>query len=80
VESLFFASTVRGEAPDENIRRWEERVNPLWRKVAGGCNLGRPIPRLIEEGGFNIQNLESEYLPGQKFAAFNYSGTANPSK
>jgi hypothetical protein len=55
-------------------------VNPLWRKVAGGCNLGRPIPRLIEEGGFNIQNLESEYLPGPKFAAFNYSGTANPSK
>ncbi|MDH3609256.1 MAG: class I SAM-dependent methyltransferase [Gammaproteobacteria bacterium] len=68
-----------GEAPDENIRRWEEKVNPIWRKVAGGCNLGRPIPSLIEEGGFVIQKLESEYLPGPKFAAFNYWGTANSS-
>ena len=69
-----------GEAPDENIRKWEERINPVWKKVAGGCNLGRPIPRFIEEGGFNIENIESHYLPGPKFAAYNYSGTANPSK
>ena len=69
-----------GEAPDENIRKWEERINPVWKKVVGGCNLGRPIPRFIEEGGFNIENIESHYLPGPKFAAYNYSGTANPSK
>lgn len=69
-----------GEAPDENIRKWEERINPVWKKVAGGCNLGRPIPHFIEEGGFNIVNIESHYLPGPKFAAYNYSGTANPSK
>jgi len=69
-----------GESPDEYIRKWEERINPLWKKVAGGCNLGRPIPRFIEEGGFKIQNMKSEYLPGPKFAAFNYWGTASPSK
>lgn len=69
-----------GEAPDENIRKWEKRMNPVWKKAAGGCNLGRPIPRLIELGGFDIQNIESEYLPGPKFAAYNYWGTANPSK
>jgi len=69
-----------GEAPDERVRRWEERINPLWKKVAGGCNLGRPIPRFIEEGGFHIQNIESQYLPGPKFAAYNYWGTANPNK
>lgn len=67
-----------GEAPDDNIRRWEARVNPVWKKVVGGCNLGRPIPRFIEAGGFNIQNIEAEYLPGPKFAAFNYMGTAKP--
>jgi len=66
--------------PDENISKWEERINPVWKKVVGGCNLGRPIPRFIEEGGFNIENIESHYLPGPKFAAYNYSGTANPSK
>ena len=68
-----------GEAPDENIRRWEERINPVWKKVAGGCNLGRPIPRFITEGGFDIQQIESQYLPGPKFAAYNYWGTATPS-
>ena len=67
-----------GEAPDENIRRWEKRINPLWKKVAGGCNLGRPIPSLIKNGGFKIQAIESQYLPGPKFAAFNYWGTAKP--
>jgi len=69
-----------GEAPDENIRKWEKRINPVWKKVVGGCNLGRPISRFIEEGGFNIENIESHYLPGPKFAAYNYSGIANPSK
>ena len=67
-----------GEAPDENIRKWEKRINPVWKKVAGGCNLGRPIPRFIELGGFDIQNIESQYLPGPKFAAYNYWGTAKP--
>jgi SAM-dependent methyltransferase len=69
-----------GEAPDESVRRWEERINPVWKIVAGGCNLGRPIPRFIREGGFHIQNIESQYLPGPKFAAYNYWGTANPNK
>jgi len=67
-----------GEAPDESVRKWQVRINPVWKKVAGGCNLGRPIPRFIEEGGFKIQKIESQYLPGPKFAAFNYWGTANP--
>ena len=69
-----------GEAPDENIRKWEERINPAWKKMAGGCNLGRPIPRFIEEGGFMIENIDAEYLPGPKFAAFNYWGVASPIK
>lgn len=69
-----------GEAPDANIRKWEERVNTVWPKLVGGCNLGRPIPRFIEEGGFEIEDLTSEYLPGPKFAAFNYWGTASPNK
>ncbi len=65
-----------GEAPDESVRKWQDRINPLWRKIAGGCNLNRPIPRYIEKGGFTIQTIESQYIPGPKFAAFNYWGTA----
>ena len=67
-----------GAAPDARVRKWQNRVNPLWKKVAGGCNLNRPIPELIETGGFRIQSLDSGYLPGPKFAAFNYRGIAKP--
>lgn len=49
-----------GEAPDEKIRKRQQKLNPLWRKIAGGCNLNRPIPRFIEEGGFAIQTIETQ--------------------
>ena len=65
-----------GEAPDESVRRWQKKINPLWGKIAGGCNLNRPIPRFIEEGGFSIQTIESQYLPGPKLAGYTYWGTA----
>jgi len=55
-----------GLAPDERVRKWQDRVNPVWKKVAGGCHLNRPIPDYIEEGGFTIQTLDSGYLPGPK--------------
>lgn len=66
-----------GEAPDERVRRWQERANPVWKKLAGGCHLNRPIPSYIEDCGFTIQALNSEYLPsGPKIAGFNYWGVA----
>ena len=65
-----------GAAPDPGVRRWQERLNPLWRRLAGGCNLNREIPRLIEEGGFRIRSLETMYLPGWRPGTFNYWGTA----
>ena len=33
-----------GESPDARVRKWQERVNPVWKKVSGGCHLNRPIP------------------------------------
>ncbi len=66
-----------GEAPDESVRRWQARVNPFWKKVAGGCNLNRPIPRNLEDAGFRIDQLETMYLPSTpKIAGFNYWGRA----
>ena len=65
-----------GLAPDEGVRRWQERLTPMWKKIAGGCHLNRPIPHLLEQGGFTIQAVDSQYLQGPKFAAFNYWGTA----
>lgn len=66
-----------GEAPDDGVRRWQARVNPLWRRIAGGCNLNRPIPRLLEQGGFAVAQLDQMYLPGTpRIAGYNYWGSA----
>lgn len=68
-----------GAAPDEAVRKWQDRVNPLWRKVAGGCNLNRAIPELIEHAGFGLQRMETGYLPKvPRFAGFNFRGAAVP--
>ncbi len=45
---------------------------------AGGCHLGRAIPELIRAGGFEIDTLDTLYLPGWRPAAFNYWGVASP--
>jgi ubiquinone/menaquinone biosynthesis C-methylase UbiE len=69
--------TEHGEAPDENVCKWQGRVNPFWRKLAGGCNLNRDIPLLLQTGGFSIESMETAYLPGTpKIAGFNYWGSA----
>ncbi len=65
-----------GEAPDESVRKWQNRLNPFWKKVAGGCNLNRPIPVYIEKCGFKITEIESGYISSPKFASFNYWGSA----
>lgn len=65
-----------GTAPDASVRRWQDRLNPIWKQLAGGCNLNRPIPALIEEGGFRIKDLETMYIPGWRPASFNYWGSA----
>jgi SAM-dependent methyltransferase len=66
-----------GEAPDEAIARWQQRLDPIWGIIGGGCHLGRPIDRLIRAGGFKIDDLDTMYLPKTpKFAGFNYWGSA----
>jgi ubiquinone/menaquinone biosynthesis C-methylase UbiE len=65
-----------GMAPEDGVRRWQDRMNPVWRALGGGCNLNRPIPALVEQGGFRMRGIDSMYLPGWKPASFNYWGTA----
>ncbi len=67
-----------GLAPDMPVQRWQNRLNPLWRRIGGGCNLNRPIPDLIEKGGFRAERLEAAYIPGWKPGSFNYWGVALP--
>ena len=67
-----------GAAPDRRVRRWQERLNPAWRTLAGGCNLNRSVPALLEQGGFRIDDLQTMYIPGWKPVSFNYRGIARP--
>jgi ubiquinone/menaquinone biosynthesis C-methylase UbiE len=69
-----------GAAPDASVRFWQDRLNPLWRRMAGGCNLNRTAPELLVQGGFMIQELETGYIPGWKPASFNYRGIARPAR
>ncbi|MDJ0812435.1 MAG: class I SAM-dependent methyltransferase [Woeseiaceae bacterium] len=67
-----------GIAPDENIRRWQHRLNGGWRRLAGGCNMNRDIVGLIEKGGFRITMDERMYIPGPRILNYNFWGTAQP--
>lgn len=66
-----------GLAPDAKVSKWQNRIDPIWGKIAGGCHLNRDIPRLIKQAGFEIKTMEQMYLPSTpKFAGYNYWGTA----
>jgi ubiquinone/menaquinone biosynthesis C-methylase UbiE len=65
-----------GLAPEPNVRRWQDRLDPLWSRLAGGCHLNRPIDRLIREAGFHLKELRNFRLPGLRTHNFMYEGRA----
>ena len=65
-----------GLAPDEIVRKWQRRMNPLWKRLGGGCNLDRDIPGLLREAKFQTIDMLTMYIPGWKPACFNYWGKA----
>ena len=66
-----------GSAPDAAVEKWQNRLNGVWGKLFGGCNINRKIPTLIEEGGFNITDLDEMYVPSTpKIAGYTYWGAA----
>ena len=66
-----------GVSPDENVRRWQHRINSVWKKLAGGCNLNRDIPALLSNAGFKLDKLNTGYIKGPKIATFQYWGRAS---
>ena len=65
-----------GRAPDPGLERWQDRITPFWKPVAGGCHLNRPIDALIQEAGFETCELHVGYMPGPKPFTFMYEGRA----
>ncbi|QMV64399.1 class I SAM-dependent methyltransferase [Pseudomonas berkeleyensis] len=66
-----------GLAPDLPVVRWQKRLTPLWKPLAGGCHLDRDIPALIAAGGFHIRQLETGYLKGPRPMTHVYRGWAD---
>ena len=72
-----FGFVEHGLAPDERVRVWQRRLEPIQKRVAGGCHLTRPIADLIVAAGFTITDLDTFYPPGTpKFTAAFSLGTA----
>jgi SAM-dependent methyltransferase len=69
-----------GLAPDESVRRWQHRLDPLQKRLFGGCHLTRPIVNLVRDSGFMITELDVYYEEGSpKFLGANSLGVAEPS-
>jgi SAM-dependent methyltransferase len=67
-----------GLAADAGVRRWQQRLNPVWRRISGGCNFDRGIDDLLARGGFRIAALDRFYLKGARLLTATYEGTALP--
>lgn len=67
-----------GLAPEAGVRRWQDGLNPVWKRISGGCNLNRAISEIVRHAGFHIERLETGYMKGPKPMAFMYEGAARP--
>jgi ubiquinone/menaquinone biosynthesis C-methylase UbiE len=53
-----------GLAPDDKVQRWQHRMEPVQKRIAGGCHLTRQIPELLTDAGFTISELDVFYEKG----------------
>jgi len=65
-----------GLSPEPSVERWQHRITPAWRRMAGGCHLDRKIDELIRLAGFDLTNLQVEYAPGPRTMSYMYEGCA----
>ncbi len=68
-----------GRAPEPGVARWQDRLDSLWGRVAGGCHLNRKIDDLIVQSGFRLDALANSRLPGPRTHTFLYEGRARAS-
>ncbi|MBS0518504.1 MAG: class I SAM-dependent methyltransferase [Proteobacteria bacterium] len=65
-----------GLSKDAGVARWQHRLTPVWRRIAGGCHLDRKIDDLIRTAGFELPALKTEYAEGPRPMTFMYEGQA----
>ena len=68
-----------GGSPDEGIAKWQRRLEPIQKALAGGCHLTRVPPDMLKSNGFEVDELHAMYLPGTpKPLGYAYWGHARP--
>ena len=65
-----------GWSPDAGVQAWQDRITPIWRRIAGGCHLNRRIDRLVEASGFRIAEMSTGYAKGPRPMVYMYEGVA----
>ncbi len=73
-----FLLVEHGLAPEGATARWQRRINPVWRPCSGGCNINRPIERLLTEGGFDCTHLEKGFDGAPAILTYMTWGAAVP--
>jgi len=68
-----------GKSPDASVAKWQDRLTPIQRRMAGGCHLNRPIEELVDGAGFERTSLEKYYVKGPKPFGYMYEGVATKS-
>ena len=72
-----FHFVEHGRGPDPDVARWQSRVEPAWKRVAGGCHVTRDISGLVERAGFRIDSVRTYYMSGEpKIFGYTFEGVA----
>ena len=66
-----------GRADAEGTQRWQDRLNPLWNRIADGCHINRKMDAIVEQGGFELTSLERFRARGPGILAQMYRGVAS---
>ncbi|HVR97444.1 MAG TPA: class I SAM-dependent methyltransferase [Thermoanaerobaculia bacterium] len=74
-----FRFLEHGRSDEPHVARWQDRLTPLQKRLAGGCHINRPIGRLIEDAGFALEDMKTYYARRPKTVFFFYHGTAEKS-
>ncbi|MBI2525141.1 MAG: class I SAM-dependent methyltransferase [Candidatus Rokubacteria bacterium] len=69
-----FIFIEHGRSPDPGVLAWQNRLDPVWQRLAGGCHLNRPMDTLIASGGFRITEIERGYNRGPRPFTYLYKG------
>jgi len=74
-----FLYCEHGLSPDADVAKWQRRIEPVWKRIAGGCHLTRPVTTAIEAAGFTVRRKDSMYIPrAPRFAGWCEWGEAAP--